>query len=223
MKKIILIWLGAIALIFVIGITWGAIDKQKNPQVTEIPQVEMIVGYDDEGNPIIQQVDQNKTYIEIEGTNYLCNFAAYNKQDFKIEGKPISRNFSIDDLLSQGFEMPTNTRFSLNNSTVIVNYNPSSNKALSLTAYTQSYLDITNYDYPTCENLELPSGIVLGKSKFEDVERVYGNTKMYPENKQNCKSLKYYMTPERDKGFMILYFDTEDVLCGIYLGCDLNP
>ena len=84
------------------------------------------------------------------------------------------------------------------------------------------YFRSCRFDVAICQNFELPSGITLGKSTLDDVQRVYGTSVVYPASNNFCTTTKYYMDNTKTTGFMVLYFDDDNVLCGADIGCDMK-
>ena len=80
------------------------------------------------------------------------------------------------------------------------------------------YNNITAEKRSICKNFELPSGIVLGKSTFDDVQRVYGASVVY--DFYNSKKTKYYLSDSIADGSMTLFFFSVYVLCGIVMTFD---
>lgn len=219
MKKLILIWVGVIVGVLLIGIIAGKIGQSTGGGTEPtIPQEEVVVGYDKDGNPITEMVDQDEEVIKIDGQKFKINTGAFADKKFKLEGVEFGFKFSIDDLLNNGFTQQNTTMFVKNNSTIKINFNPSKRLALSVSAYSESYGTVSNLNVQYCENLELPSGIVLGKSTLEDVQRVYGTSIVY---NGDIKTTKYYADAKKTSGFMVLYFDNDDVLCGLDIGCNI--
>ena len=65
MKRLIIIWVAVVVCILGIGIIAGQIQKNKEPEIPEIIQQEVIIGYDENGNAITGMVDQNEETIKI--------------------------------------------------------------------------------------------------------------------------------------------------------------
>lgn len=221
MKRAIAIWVGIIAVILIIGFIVGAAGKGKEKETPIVSTKEVIVGYDENGNSITQDVPQDEKSIEIDGQDFVYNTGAFKDKPFKIEGKEIPMNFNIKDLTESGLTQDTTTRFTIGDSTITANYNSSTGKGITLNAYTNSYVNITKFNVPVCKNFELPSGIVLGKSTLEDVQRVYGTSVVYPASNNFCTTSKYFMDETKTTGFMVLYFDDDNILCGVDIGCNI--
>ena len=218
MKKVIAIWLAVVVVALVAGLVAGKISRDKGEDVPEILQEEVVIGYDENGKPITGMVDQQQTVVNIDGQQYSYNTGAFAGKKFKIEGFEFGMNFKVDEFFTAGFAQKNTTWFSYADSTVIVNYNPATRRGLTLNAYSQSYLDITRLNAGVCENFEMPSGIVLGKSTLADVQRVYGVSAL---NKTDTLSTtKYYIDDTKITGFFVMYFDENDIFCGIDISCD---
>jgi hypothetical protein len=218
MKRLIIIWVAVVVCILGIGIIAGQIQKNKEPEIPEIIQQEVIIGYDEDGNAITGMVDQNEETIKIDGESFSYNTGAFVGKTFKIDGAEFDMKLSIDELLDAGFEVKNTTWFTKGESTVIVNYNQSSKRALSINAYTQKYLDETRLRAEPCEDFEMPSGLKLGKSTLEDFQRVYGVSIVYKNG--NMTTTKYYLDEGATTGYFVLYFDNENILTAIEIGCD---
>ena len=219
MKKLIAIWVAVVAVVFIGGIIAGVISKNKEPDVPPVVQEEVIIGYDENGKPITGMVDQKQTIVNIDGDQYSYNTGAFAGKKFKVEGFEFGLNFKVDEFFESGFSQANTTWFSYADSTVIVNYNPSTRRGLTLNAYSQSYLDITRLNAKPCENFEMPSGIVLGKSTLADVQRVYGVSVL--NKTETLSTTKYYIDDSKTTGFFVMYFDENDIFCGIDIGCDI--
>jgi hypothetical protein len=222
MKRVIAIWIAVIAAILIIGLISGSVGKNDVVEEPTAPLKDIVVGYDENGNAISEKVPQNEITINIDGQDFAYNSGAFANKNFKIEDKEIPMNFTIDDLVKNGLKQDMATQFSIGESTITTNYNSSTGKGISLNAYTESYINITKYNVPICKNFELPSKVVLGKSTLEDVQRIYGTSVVYPANKNFCTTTKYYMDNTKTTGFIILYFDNDNILCGVDIGCDMR-
>lgn len=222
MKRVIAIWIAVIAVILIIGLISGLAGKNDITEEPTIPMKEVVVGYDENGNPIAEQVPQDEETVKIDGQEFVYNPGAFANKNLKIEGKEIPMNFTIEDLLNSGLTQETQTQFNIGESTITANYNSSTGKGITLNAYTESYANITKFNVAICQNFELPSGITLGKSTLDDVQRVYGTSVVYPASNNFCTTTKYYMDNTKTTGFMVLYFDDDNVLCGADIGCDMK-
>lgn len=218
MKRLIIIWVAVVIVALAIGIIAGQIEKGKEPEVPPIIQEEVIIGYDENGNAITGMVDQNQATIRIDGEYFSYNTGAFAGKPFKIDGAEFYIDLTINDLKDAGFENENTTWFTRGESTIITNYNQSTKRVLTISAYTQKYLDETRLRAEVCKDFELPSGLKLGKSTLEDVQRVYGVSVIYKNN--NITTTKYYMDETLSTGYFILYFDNENVLSAIDIGCD---
>ena len=162
MKKLIGIWLAVVLVVLIGGLIAGRIAKNNEPDVPPVLQEEVILGYDENGKPITGMVDQFQTIVNIDGNQYSYNTGAFAGKKFKIEGIEFGINFEIDEFFTAGFEQKNTTWFTLGDSTVIINYNPSTRRGLSLNAYSQSYLNITRLNAEPCEKFEMPLQKIWG-------------------------------------------------------------
>ena len=183
MKRLIIIWVAVVFCVLGIGVAAGIIEKSKTPEVPEIIQQEVIIGYDEDGKAITGMVDQNQETVRIDGETFSYNAGAFVGKNLKIDGAEFSMQLTIDELFDAGFEVDNTTWFTRGESTIIANYNQSTKRVLSINAYAQSYLDETRLRADPCEDFELPSGLKLGKSTLEDVQRVYGVSIIYKNDK----------------------------------------
>ena len=218
MKRVIFIYIGAIVGILCTGLLIGHFQNQKKQEIPDVVYKEVIVGYDEDGNAIKKDVPQNEVSVKIDGKEYTCNIAAYKNGKPKIEDVEFSYKPVIGDFLTNGFEKVESREFKKGDSTIIIQWVQDTGRLMELDAFTESYNNITAEKRSICKNFELPCGIILGKSTFDDVQRVYGASVVY--DFYNSKKTKYYLSDSIADGSMTLFFDTDNVLCGIVMTFD---
>lgn len=221
MKKILLIWIGAIVLLIVGGILYGQLTKSNEPTG---PEQTEITYKDDNGNDVKENVDNIEVSVNIGGETFTYNSGIWKGKSIKIGDTILEMPLYVDTLNENGFIEQRNYAFQKDEKhTVYTQYNAYYGYLFSISMYAEPYNSINGTSVHYCEDVVLPANVKLGKSTREYVESIYGESKDYVAEKGGIVTVKYYATSDKGGERLQLMYDKKTgILVGIEWSFDVN-
>ena len=224
MKRILLIWVGAIVLVIGVGILWGALTGTNEP--TEQPKTE-ITYIDDNGNTVVGTVNDNKVHVTIDGKEYSYNSGVWKEQAFKVGKQTFEmsgKKHYIKNFFNAGWEETEPCLLKLDDDHYIyADYNTVYGYLFNVSVYASPFNNASGYVKYYCDDFVLPGNVKLGESTKEYVESIYGMSHESNFSNENLMSVKYYANSDR-RGERLTLFYTKDtgILCGIEWAFDVR-
>ncbi len=221
MKKILLIWIGAIVVLIVGGAIYGKITGiNKEP---EIPQTE-IVYIDDNGNEVKEKVDDVQIEVKIDGETFVYNSSIWKEKPITIDGVQFESPHYLDTYTSNGY---------VNNNvggirkdedhTLNVQSNSYYGYIFSIAVYDRAYNEYARTKQAHCDDVVLPANVKLGVSTREYVEKIYGVSKDYESREEGFITVKYYANEnKRGERLHLTYAKDTGILIGIEWHFDVS-
>lgn len=221
MKKLILIWVGVIVVLIVGGIIYGKITGMN--EEPEIPQTE-ITYKDDNGNNVVEKVDDLPIEVVIEGEKYKYNSAIWKGKPLVVDGVQFESPHYMDTYESNGFKNNQYGVFTKDeNHNLYIQYNSYYGYIFSVSAYAEPYNSVSHMNYAYCDDLVLPANIKLGESTKEYVESIYGESANLESKQEGYVTVKYYATADkRGEILQLTYTKDTGILIGITWTFDVS-